>query len=107
MQSSVEVPVAFSVRDDHEFFPIQHLLGRMNPQLLAVQVATGRHVRGGCTVFWGLVYAEGQTLTRADVEEALAQAGFDFAHHGVIQWGETAPVAAGSHNGPLATAGRH
>jgi hypothetical protein len=79
MQATVEVPKAFSVRDDHEFFPIQHLLARMNPELIVRQVTTGKHVSGGCTVFWGLVCLDGQELDEKEVELALEEAGFDFA----------------------------
>jgi len=97
MQATIKLPQAFSVRDDHEFFPIQHLLARMNPQLRIVQVATGVHVNGGCTVFWGLVYQDGQTPTKKDVEGALREAGFDFAHNVLVQasslWnGQPAPA---------------
>ena len=85
MQSVIQVPKAFSVRDEHEFFPIQHLLGRLNPKLVVTQVATGMHVNGGCTVFWGLVHDEEQKLTRKDVETALREAGYDFAHNLLTQ----------------------
>jgi hypothetical protein len=71
MQATVRLPKAFSVRDEHELFPMQHLMARMNPKLMVVQVATGRHVNGGCTVLWGLVYLEGQRLTTEGVEDAL------------------------------------
>jgi hypothetical protein len=33
MQAKIELPKAFSVRDEHEFLPIQHLMGRLNPKL--------------------------------------------------------------------------
>ena len=33
MHAGIELPKAFSVRDEHEFLPIQHLLARLNPQL--------------------------------------------------------------------------
>jgi len=85
MQAPVEVPKAFSVRDDHEFLPFQHLLARLNPQLRVVQVATGVHVNGGCTVFWGLVYLETHPPSRNEVEAALREAGFDFAHNVLVQ----------------------
>ncbi|NUQ63493.1 MAG: hypothetical protein HUU20_13525 [Pirellulales bacterium] len=88
MQTPVELPKAFSVRDDHEFYPIQHLLARMNPDLRVVQVATGRHVHGGPTVFWGLVYLDGKTPSRKDMEAALNEAGFDFGHNVLIQASE-------------------
>jgi hypothetical protein len=85
MQTSIAVPQAFSVRDEHELYPFQHLISRLNPDLRVVQIATGVHVHGGCTVFWGLVYQDGQELTKEDVEQALKQAGFDCAHGGAIQ----------------------
>jgi len=84
MQATIELPKAFSVRDDNEFFPIQHLMARLNPRLMVVQVATGIHVQGGCTDFWGLVYEEGKPLNKADVEKALQDAGYDFAHNGPL-----------------------
>ena len=55
MHTNVELPKAFSVRDEHEFLPIQHLMARLNPQLTVNQVATGVHVDGGTTVLSGLV----------------------------------------------------
>ncbi len=85
MQATVDLPQAFSVRDEHEIYPVRHLMGRLNPDLRVVQVATGMHVNGGCTVFWGLVYDHGQPLERADVEQALQRAGFDLAHSGPVQ----------------------
>jgi hypothetical protein len=44
MQAAVDLPKTFSVRDEHEFFPIPHLTARLNPKLMVQQVATGRHV---------------------------------------------------------------
>ena len=85
MRAEVNLPKAFSVRDEHEFYPIQHLMARMNPKLLVTQVATGVHVNGGCTVFWGVVYLEGQRLSKKDVETALRDAGFDFGHNVLVQ----------------------
>ncbi len=85
MQATVELPKAFSVRDENEFFPMQHLMARMNPKLMVTQVATGRYVNGGHTVLWGLVYEAGQPLAKKDVETALREAGFDFTHGGSIQ----------------------
>ena len=84
MQAEVNLPKAFSVHDENEIFPIQHLMARMNPKLMVVQVATGKHKNGGCTVLWGLTYFDGQPLTTQDVEAALADAGFDLAQ-GTIQ----------------------
>lgn len=85
MHSKIELPKAFSVRDEHEILPIQHLLGRMNPKLVVKQVATGVHVDGGGTVFWGLVYEEGRPPSRRQVESALREAGFDCAHNVLTQ----------------------
>ena len=85
MQASVELPKAFSVRDDRELTLIQDLVAQLNPKLLVVQVATGLHVSGGCTVNWGLVYLDGQPLTDKDVQAALEVAGLDFKHNAEIQ----------------------
>lgn len=94
MQISVDVPKAFSVRDENEFFPIRHLLARMNPKLIVEQAATGRHVKGGCTVFWGIVYREDRVPTRQEAEAALREAGCGFPHHASFQphssWAEPA-----------------
>jgi hypothetical protein len=57
----------------------------MNPQLRVIQVATGVHVNGGCTVCWGLVCQEGRLPTKKEVETALREAGFDFAHNVLVQ----------------------
>lgn len=78
MQASVELPKAFSVRDENEFFPIRHLLSRMNPKLVVEQAATGRHAQGGCTVLWGIVYMEGRAPSKKEAEAALRDAGCDF-----------------------------
>lgn len=79
MHAEVDLPKAFSVRSENEFFPIQHLMARLNPKLMVVEVATGMHKSGGCTVHWGLAYLDGQTITEEEVKRALADAGFDFA----------------------------
>jgi hypothetical protein len=81
MQTQIDLPKAFSVRDENEFFAIQHLTARLNPQLRVVQVATGVHVNGGCTVFWGIVSLEGHPPSKEDVETALREAGFDFSRN--------------------------
>ena len=60
MQAKVELPKVFSVRDEHEFLPIRHLMARLNPQFTVRQIATGVHVNGGGTVFWGIVYLNGE-----------------------------------------------
>lgn len=85
MKANIELPKAFSVRDDRELPLIQHLMARLNPKLMVVQVATGVHVAGGGTVNWSLVCMEGQSLTDADVAAALKEAGFDAKHNAEIQ----------------------
>ena len=85
MRAKVDLPVAFSVRDEHEFYPIQHLTTRMNSKLMVNHVGTGRLANGGPTVFWGLVHLEGQLPTQKEVEAALKQAGYDFGHNILIQ----------------------
>jgi len=85
MQATVELPKAFSVRDDRELPLIQDLMARLNPKLLVAQVATGVHVDGGYTVNWGLVYVDGQPLTDKDVQAALEEAGLDAQHNAEIQ----------------------
>ena len=57
METTIEVPKAFSVRDDNEFLAFKHLMARLNPQLRVRQVGMGLHVSSGYTVFWGLVSA--------------------------------------------------
>ena len=81
MQASMRLPVAFSVHDEHEFFPMLHLMVRMNPKLTVTPMVTGRHINGGCTVLWGLIHEEGQVLAKEDMEAALREAGFDFQHN--------------------------
>ena len=85
MQATIELPKAFSVRDDRELPLIQDLMARLNPKLLVVQVATGLHVDGGCTVNWGLIYMDGQPLTDEDLQAALKDAGLDVEHNAEIQ----------------------
>jgi hypothetical protein len=85
MQATVELPKAFSVRDEREISLVQHLMERLNPRLLVMQVATGVHVAGGSTLTWGLVYLDGQVLTEPEVHAALKEAGLDFQHNAEIQ----------------------
>ena len=85
MKVTIELPKAFSVRDDRELPLIQDLMARLNPKLLVAQVATGVHIDGGYTVNWGLVYMDGQPLTDADVAAALKDAGLDARHNAEIQ----------------------
>ena len=92
MQAEVELPKAFSVQHENEFFPIQHLMARLNPKLTVIQVATGKHIDGGCTVIWGLTYLDGQQITKKCVEAALSEAGFDSTHGSILDlsvWAET------------------
>ena len=85
MHVGIELPKAFSVRDEHEFLPIRHLLARLNPQLVVKEVATGVHVNGGDTVFWGLVFLKSEPPSKQKVEMALREAGFDFVHNVLTQ----------------------
>jgi hypothetical protein len=85
MQATVELPIAFSVREDREIPLVQNVMTRLNPKLLVVQVATGLHIKGGYTVNWGLVYLDGQAVTDEDVRAALEEAGLDSEHNAEIQ----------------------
>jgi hypothetical protein len=85
MKATIELPKAFSVREERELPLVQDLMTRLNPKLQVVQVATGMHIDGGYTVNWGLVYMEGQPLTDADVAAALQEAGLDAQHNAEIQ----------------------
>jgi len=78
MHTKVELPKAFSVRDEHEFLPIQHLMVRLNLQLVVKQIATGVHVDGGTTVCWGLVYLQSEPPSKKKVEIACGRR-LDFA----------------------------
>jgi hypothetical protein len=60
-------------------------MARLNPQLVVKQIATGVHVDGGGTVFWGLVYLNSEPPSKKKVEVALREAGFDFAHNVLTQ----------------------
>lgn len=98
MKATINLPKAFSLRDENEFYPVQHLMARLNSKLLVAHVTTGRHVSGGPTVIWGIVYLEGQPLSKAAVELALKEAGFDFQCSAPIQasslWGAEAETVA-------------
>ncbi len=85
MRATIELPKAFSVREERELSLVQDLMARLNPKLLVAQVATGVHIDGGYTVNWGLVYMEGQRITDADVDAALKEAGLDAQHNAEIQ----------------------
>jgi hypothetical protein len=85
MKVVIELPKAFSVREERELPLVQDLMRRLNPKLLVTQVATGVHIDGGYTVNWGLVYVEGQPLTDGDVTAALKEAGLDSKHNAEIQ----------------------
>ena len=87
MKVTVEVPQAFSACGENEMAPIQHLMARLNPQLVVKQVATAMHVAGGGTVLWGLVCLEGQPPTKDEVDAALREAGFDFEHSDQVEAG--------------------
>jgi hypothetical protein len=98
MKAAVDLPKAFSVRDDRELPIIQDLMTRLNPNILVAQVATGVHIDGGYTVNWGLVYMDGQPPTDEDVAAALKEAGLDAQHNAEIQpsriWVNNEPRAA-------------
>jgi len=85
MQITIQLPRAFSVRDEREFVIIQDLMARLNPKLMVVQAATGLHVDGGPTVNWGLVYLDGEPLTKQEVHAALEEAGLDLQHNTEIE----------------------
>ena len=85
MKATIELPKAFSVREDRELPLIQDLMARLNPKLLVTQVATGVHVDGGYTVNWGIIYMDDQPPTDADVAAALKEAGLDAQHNAEIQ----------------------
>jgi hypothetical protein len=88
MKAKVKLPKAFSVRNEHEFFPIEHLLARMNPELKVEQVAKGVHVNGGDAVLWGLVFLEDDPPGKKKLEAALKEAGFDFDRNGAAEAAE-------------------
>ena len=90
MKATIDLPKAFSMRDDRELPLIQDLMTRLNPKLSVTQVATGVHVDGGFTVNWGLVCMEGQPLTDEEVTAALKEAGLDTQHNAEIQEPRTA-----------------
>jgi len=102
MDVTIRVPAAFSVRDENEFYAFQHLMTRLNPQLRVTPVATGTHVNGGCTVFWGLVYSTKQQLSKEDVETALREAGFSFIQSAQLHRLDLASVALPSRGVPAA-----
>jgi hypothetical protein len=99
MLTKIQLPKAFSVRDEHEFYPMQHLMARLNPDLMVKQVATGVHIEGGGTVFWGIVYSGESPPNKQQVADALREAGFDFKHKVLnpadLAWdGEAAAMSA-------------
>lgn len=85
MQATIDLPKAFSMRDERELPLVRDLMTRLNPALLVIQVATGVHIDGGYTVNWGLVYQDGQPITDEDVTAALKDAGLDAQHNVEIQ----------------------
>ncbi len=97
MKVKIDLPKAFSVRDEHEFLPIRHLMSRLNPSLVVKQVAVGVHVDGGGTVLWGLVFLKGEPPSKKKVELALRDAGFDVVHNVLTQaafvWTDHSEVA--------------
>jgi hypothetical protein len=85
MLSQVALPQAFSVRDEHEFESHRHLVFRLNPKLKVAQVATGKHINGTASVYWGLVYLEDTVCSTETIMAALAEAGFDVQHNGSVK----------------------
>ena len=81
METTIQVPKAFSVRDDHEFLAFKHLMARLNPQLRVRQVGMGLHVDSGYTVFWGLVSFGGPAGGPRGVRRGPPRSGLDFDHH--------------------------
>lgn len=81
-KATIKLPAAFSVRDQHEFDAHGHLVRRLNDKLRIKQVATGTHVNGGPTVYWGLVHLAGEDPSEDDIKAALTEAGFDAKHNG-------------------------
>jgi hypothetical protein len=81
MHAKIDVPLAFSVRNEDEFLHLQQRMTKLNPQFVVKQVTTGVHVNGGGTVVWGLVYLNEEPPSKKQVEMALREAGFDFAHN--------------------------
>jgi len=82
MKYQIDVPKAFSVRDEHEFLAFRHLVARLHPHLRVTEAAQGIHKEGGTTKYWGLVHGSGQIVTREELETALLEAGFDHQHNG-------------------------
>jgi hypothetical protein len=109
MDVNLNLPCAFSVHDENEFYAFQHLMARMHPQLRVAQVTTGKHVNGGCTVFWGLVHFGCDNVSKDDVESALVEAGFDLERNGPVdelQVPESEPVMAHNESEPSAATRR-
>ena len=82
MDVFVTLPVAFSVRDHHEFQSHRDMLQRLHPSIVVREAATGVHVKGGPTVYWGVVCMEDEEISETDLIDALGDAGYDFAHNG-------------------------
>jgi hypothetical protein len=85
MRVSIELPKAFAVSDDRELPRIQNLLAQLNPKLVVAQVATGKHVDGGATANWAMIYLEDEPLVDTEVNAALQAAGLDIEHNAEIQ----------------------
>lgn len=77
MEMTVQIPKAFSVRDFNEFRAHQDLLTRMNPALRVMSIATGRHKNSGTTIFWGVVYKDGEKMDEETAKKVLVEAGLD------------------------------
>jgi hypothetical protein len=87
MKTTVNVPKAFSVRDEHEFLAFRHLMNRLNIDLQIEEVGQGLHVNGGSTVYWGVVFLKGNRPSKEEIVKVMEEAGFDNKHNGaIIQW---------------------
>ena len=86
MHTKVELPKAFSVRDEHEFLPDSALDGAAESRS-----SWSSKWRRACMwtaaepSFWGLVYLNGEPPSKKKVENALREAGFDFVHNVLTQ----------------------
>lgn len=92
MQITLELPLAFSVRDDHEISIIQDLVQRIDARLVVILAATGMHKSGGATVNWGVIHLAGPVPGESLIQAALQKAGFDARHNIAIdapQYGTT------------------
>ena len=89
MQTTVDLPKAFSVREAKEIAIVQDLARRLNPKLRVVHIGTEMHIHGGPTVNWAVIYLDGEPLVDAEARTALDEAGLDFQHNAEIAVGRS------------------